>query len=60
MPKRIEAPLGDRIVIGNGTRERHMVETTGGADRFGRRNAVHKHAIPVDGKFLKPGSYDVG
>ena len=67
MPKRFEASLGNKIVISDGTCVDHTVEITGSADWFGRMNVVHDLAIPyagygvipVDGKFLKPGSYTV-
>ena len=67
LPSKIEAAPGDRIVISNGARTNHLVEITGRTNWFGRRDLVHDLAIPfggsgvvpVDGKLLKPGSYNV-
>ena len=65
MPKRLEVFSGDKIVISNGTKMRHTVEITGDATWFGRRSAVHDMTVPgygvvpIDGKVLKTGQYNV-
>ena len=67
VPRKIEVGQGDEIVFHNDSRTKHLVEITGHAGRFGHKDFVHDLAVyrggtrvlTVDGKTLKPGSYNI-
>ena len=66
-PHKIEVVHGDEIVFHNDSRTKHLVEVTGRTGWFGHKNFVHElpvyrggaRVLLVDGKTLKPGSYNI-